>query len=107
MDDNIFRGKKVVLGVSGGIAAYKAVDLASKLTQAGARVTTIMTANATKFVGPITFQAVTGQAVVTDLFESDNILVEGSSGGDANDGGSGSGTAGGASGSRTSISHIS
>ena len=61
-------GKRIVLGVTGGIAAYKAADLASKLTQAGAVVTTIMSRNATHFVGPLTFKALTGQPVVTDLF---------------------------------------
>lgn len=68
MIDNILSGKTIILGVAGGIAAYKGVDLASKLTQEGAIVKTIMTQNATKFVGPITFQSVTGQSVVTDLF---------------------------------------
>jgi len=71
MTDNLLSGKTIVLGVAGGIAAYKAVDLASKLTQDGATVKTIMTQNATKFVGPITFQSVTGQPVVTDIFGSE------------------------------------
>lgn len=50
-------GKQIVLGVSGGIAAYKAAALTSKLTQAGALVRVIMTQNAAKFVQPLTFQA--------------------------------------------------
>lgn len=61
-------GKRIVLGVTGGIAAYKAADLASKLTQAGAVVKTVMSVNATHFVSPLTFQALTGQPVVTELF---------------------------------------
>ncbi len=61
--------KTVVLGVSGGIAAYKAADLASKLTQAGATVKVIMTESATKFITPLTFRNLTGQPVVTDMFE--------------------------------------
>jgi phosphopantothenoylcysteine decarboxylase/phosphopantothenate--cysteine ligase len=62
----LFQNKHVVLGVCGGIAAYKIADLASKLTQAGALVDVVMTESATKFVGPVTFAAVTGRAVLTD-----------------------------------------
>jgi len=58
----------IVLGVTGGIAAYKAADLASKLVQAGAAVDVIMTEAATHFVGPLTFQALTGRPVHTDMF---------------------------------------
>jgi phosphopantothenoylcysteine decarboxylase/phosphopantothenate--cysteine ligase len=58
----------ILLGVSGGIAAYKAVDLASKLTAAGAEVKTVMTENACRFVGPKSFEAVTGLAVFTSLW---------------------------------------
>ena len=58
----------ILLGVSGGIAAYKVVDLASKLTAAGARVKTVMTENASRFVGPKSFEAVTGSAVFTSLW---------------------------------------
>jgi phosphopantothenoylcysteine decarboxylase / phosphopantothenate---cysteine ligase len=58
--------KNIVVGVCGGIAAYKIADLASKLTQAGALVDTILTESATKFVGPVTFAAVTGRAAMTD-----------------------------------------
>ena len=70
MKENVLSGKVIALGISGGIAAYKAVDLASKLTQEGTTVKTIMTRNATKFIGPVTFQAVTGQPVVLDIFEA-------------------------------------
>lgn len=55
-----------MLGVTGSIAIYKAVDLASKLTQAGALVDTVLTEAATRFVAPITFQSVTGRAAYTD-----------------------------------------
>lgn len=61
--------RKVLLGVSGGIAAYKAADLASKLTGAGAVVRTIMTDNACRLVTPATFEAVTGQPVYTNLWQ--------------------------------------
>lgn len=55
----------ILLGVTGGVAAYKAVDLASKLTAAGARVRTVMTEAACRLVGPKSFEAVTGSAVYT------------------------------------------
>jgi phosphopantothenoylcysteine decarboxylase/phosphopantothenate--cysteine ligase len=64
----VLSGKHVVVGVAGSIAAYKAVDLASKLVQQGAAVDVVMTAAATKFVGPISFQGITHRPVVTDLF---------------------------------------
>lgn len=58
----------VLLGVSGGIAAYKAVDLASKLTAAGACVKTVMTESACQLVGPKSFEAITRQKVFTMLW---------------------------------------
>jgi len=61
--------KTIVLGVTGSIAAYKAADLASKLTQAGARVNVVMTKAATEFVTPLTFQAITKRPVVTEMFD--------------------------------------
>jgi len=64
--------RDVVLGVTGSIAAYKAVDLASKLTQAGVAVHTVMTDSATKLVGPASFRAITGHPVSTDMFELTN-----------------------------------
>jgi phosphopantothenoylcysteine decarboxylase / phosphopantothenate---cysteine ligase len=63
------KDKHVILGVTGGIAVYKAADLASKLTQAGALVDVIMTAAATQFVAPLTFQGVTGRPVFTGMFQ--------------------------------------
>jgi phosphopantothenoylcysteine decarboxylase/phosphopantothenate--cysteine ligase len=62
----IFSGKRILLGVSGSIAAYKSADLASRLAQHGAQVTIILTAAAEKFVSPLTFQSVTGQHAYTD-----------------------------------------
>ena len=61
--------KHVVLGVTGSIACYKALDLASKLVQAGALVDTIMSYGATQFVTPLAFQSITHRAVVTDSFD--------------------------------------
>lgn len=65
-------GKNIVVCVSGGIAAYKACDLVSKLTQKGANVKVIMTENATKFVAPLTFQALSRNEVFTDTFIENN-----------------------------------
>ncbi|WP_082234225.1 bifunctional phosphopantothenoylcysteine decarboxylase/phosphopantothenate--cysteine ligase CoaBC [Halobacillus massiliensis] len=64
----MLRNKKIVLGVSGGIAAYKAAALTSKLVQAGAEVKVIMTENALRFIGSTTFQALSRQPVYTDTF---------------------------------------
>ncbi len=61
--------KTVILGVTGGIAVYKAVDLASRLTKLGIKVKTVMTESATKFVTPLTFRSITGQQVITSLWE--------------------------------------
>ncbi len=62
------RGREVLLGVTGGIAAYKTADLCSKLVQAGAAVSVVMTEAAERFVGPATFEALTGRPVYRDLF---------------------------------------
>jgi len=63
-----FSGRRVLLGVCGGIAAYKAAETASMLVQAGAEVRVAMTPEATRFIAPLTFEALTGQAVASDLF---------------------------------------
>ena len=63
--------KRIVLGVCGSIASYKAVDLVSKLTQAGAIVDVILTEAAQRFVAPLTFQAVSGRPVYTNLWQTD------------------------------------
>src|SRR3954464_11327998 len=60
----------IALGVCGGIGAYKAVEVARGLQKRGHDVVAIMTAAATRFVGPITFEAITGRRVITDQFES-------------------------------------
>ena len=62
------RGLRIALLVSGGVAAYKLVDLASALTQAGSEVRVAMTPTAARFVGPATFQGVTGNPVLTGLW---------------------------------------
>lgn len=61
--------KTIVLGITGSIAAYKAADIASKLTQAGGKVDVIMTESATKFVAPLTLRSITGRPVVTSMWE--------------------------------------
>ena len=63
------QGKNVVLGVTGSIAAYKAVDIASKLTQKGITVDVVMTKSAREFVTPLTFRSITHRPVVTDMFD--------------------------------------
>ncbi len=68
--NGVISGKRVVLGVTGSIACYKALDLASKLTQAGALVDTIMTHGATQFVTPLAFRSLTHRPVVTDAFDA-------------------------------------
>jgi phosphopantothenoylcysteine decarboxylase/phosphopantothenate--cysteine ligase len=64
----MLHGKTVVLGVSGGIAAYKAVEVCSRLVKLGAAVHVLMTPAATNLVAPLTFQAISGNPVKVDLF---------------------------------------
>lgn len=64
----MFNGKRIVVGVSGGIAAYKAAELVSRLRKAGADVHVVMTANAGNFVGKLTFQSLSGNPVHVDMF---------------------------------------
>ncbi|MBO9606116.1 MAG: bifunctional phosphopantothenoylcysteine decarboxylase/phosphopantothenate--cysteine ligase CoaBC [Paenibacillaceae bacterium] len=71
----MLQGKTIVLGVCGGIAAYKAAALCSKLAQAGADVRVIMTASATKFVAPLTFQTLSRHDVITDTFDEKDASV--------------------------------
>jgi phosphopantothenoylcysteine decarboxylase/phosphopantothenate--cysteine ligase len=63
--------KSIVLGISGGIAAYKSADLLRRITQMGASVRVIMTENAKRFVGSLTFEALSGHPVCSTLFEKD------------------------------------
>lgn len=65
----VIQKKNIILGVSGGIAAYKSVELLRLLVKQGASVRVMMTKNAQWFVGPLTFEALSGQPVCTDLFE--------------------------------------
>lgn len=67
--ENMFKGKNVVLGVTGSIAVYKAVDIASKLTQKGLAVDVVMTRAAQQFVTPLSFRSITHRPVVTDMFD--------------------------------------
>jgi phosphopantothenoylcysteine decarboxylase/phosphopantothenate--cysteine ligase len=69
-----YAGRRIVLGVTGGIASYKTGWLARLLTAAGAEVDVVMTRAATEFVGPVTFEALTGRPVHTDLFEAGRAL---------------------------------
>lgn len=62
-------GKRILLGVSGGIAAYKSADLTRRLKEAGAEVQVVMTAGAQRFVTPLTFQALSGKPVRTELWD--------------------------------------
>ncbi|MBN1342439.1 MAG: phosphopantothenoylcysteine decarboxylase [Phycisphaerae bacterium] len=64
-------GYELLLAVTGGIAAYKVATVASKLVQRGCGVTVAMTEAATRFVGPVTFQALTGRRVFTSLWDAD------------------------------------
>ena len=63
------QGKKIVLGLSGGVACYKAAELCRALVKAGARVQVVMTEAATHFIGTVTMQALSGQAVFTDQWD--------------------------------------
>ena len=63
-------GQRILLGVTGGIAAYKAADLARRLQDAGADVQVVMTDAAQKFVTPMTFQALTGHPVRSSLWDA-------------------------------------
>ena len=62
-------GKELILGVTGSIAAYKAVYLLRELTALGARATVCLTEHAREFVGPLTFRTLSGRPVLTNLFD--------------------------------------
>ena len=74
-----FREKTIVLGVTGSVAAYKAVSLARRLMAEGAAVRVVMTRTAQRFIGPLTFEALTGQPVGVELFPASD--AEGGVGG--------------------------
>lgn len=65
------QGKRLVVGLGGGIAAFKAVELVRELTRRGAEIRVVMTEAATRFVGPITFAGLTGKPAITDLWAED------------------------------------
>lgn len=69
-----FEGRRILLGVTGGIASYKTVMLARLMTQAGAEVDVVMTRAALEFVGAITFEAVTGRRTYSEIFGAGNAL---------------------------------
>jgi phosphopantothenoylcysteine decarboxylase/phosphopantothenate--cysteine ligase len=71
----VWTDRHVVLGVSGGIACYKSCHLARRLTEAGARVDVVLTRGAAEFIGPITFEALTGRPVLTSLWEPGRALA--------------------------------
>src|SRR5437773_11672626 len=64
------RGRRIVLGVSGGIAAYKAVDVCRRLVDAGAHVAPVLTEDATRFIGALTFSALASEPARTSLWDS-------------------------------------
>jgi len=64
--------KTIVLGITGSIAAYKAADIASRLTKEGAKVEVVMTEAATWFIAPLTLSGITGRGVVTEMFDPDS-----------------------------------
>ncbi len=66
----LLKDKHILLGVTGGISAYKVCTLASRLTQAGAQVDVVMTESATRFVAPLTFEALTGRPTYTDMWRT-------------------------------------
>ena len=71
MSPKSFKGKQIGIGVTGSIAAYKAAEIVSCLSQQGANVTVVMTDGATRFVTPLTFQTLSHNKVITDLFSAD------------------------------------
>jgi phosphopantothenoylcysteine decarboxylase / phosphopantothenate---cysteine ligase len=71
----MFAGKKIVIGVSGGIAAYKAAELVRALRKASAQTKVVMTAAATNFVGPLTYETLSGNLVLTELFPKNGGLA--------------------------------
>lgn len=70
-----WQGRRVILGVTGGIAAYKAAQLARDLTELGAVVDVVMTRAAREFVGAVTFEALTGRPVIGDILDAGNALA--------------------------------
>lgn len=68
----MIKGKNIVIGITGGISAYKAIDIVNILTKEGANVNVIMTSHAMKFITPLALQTLSHNKVITDMFEEDN-----------------------------------
>src|SRR3989304_4987494 len=79
----MLKGRHIALGITGSIAAYKAADLASKLTQAGALVDVLMTEAATRFIAPLTLRSLTRRPGFLDMFDPNAELAGGHGGGRA------------------------
>jgi len=73
MEGSPLNGRRIVVGVSGSIAAYKAAEVVSQLTQRGAKVTPILTRGATAFVTPLTFQTLSGQRALFETFDLERV----------------------------------
>ena len=71
--DATLKGREIIVGVTGSIAAYKAAELVSGLVQRGADVNVVMTGSATKFIGPLTFQTITRRRVMVDPFDLESV----------------------------------
>ncbi|GAG23083.1 unnamed protein product, partial [marine sediment metagenome] len=71
----MLKGKKILLGVTGSIAAYKAAEIVSLLKKKGAEVFVIMTESATKFVQPLTFSTLSGNPTINNLFSTNDKMV--------------------------------
>ena len=69
MEKDLLDGKKIIIGITGGIAAFKIASLVSMLIKRKANVHVIMTQNATKFISPLTFETLSGNKVYTDMFD--------------------------------------
>lgn len=67
-------GRRIVVGVCGSIAAFKSAEVVSQLVQRGADVVVVMTASATRFVGPLTFQTITRNRVMIEQFDLDSVI---------------------------------
>lgn len=65
----MLQNKEIIVGITGGIAAYKTAELIRNLTKKGASVHVVMTKNAMEFVTPLTFQTISGHAVTQDMFQ--------------------------------------
>lgn len=68
------KGKRIVVGVTGSIAAYKSAEIVSQLVQRGADVTVVMTRSAAQFIGPLTFQTITRRRVMIDPFDLESVV---------------------------------